>query len=85
RARLLRSDGRAARRRLGDDGDPEALETRLADKGFARSHRSTLVNLARLRELRPLSDGAWRLTLDSGAELVVSRSYRDGFLARLGA
>lgn len=62
----------------------QALETRLADKGFARSHRSTLVNLARVRELRPLSDGAWRLTLDSGAELVVSRSYRDGLLARLG-
>ena len=61
----------------------QTLETRLADKGFARSHRSTLVNLARVRELRPLSDGAWRLTLDSGAELVVSRSYRDGVLARL--
>lgn len=62
----------------------QALEARLADKGFARSHRSTLVNLARVRELKPLSDGAWRLTLDSGAELVVSRSYRDGFLVRLG-
>jgi DNA-binding LytR/AlgR family response regulator len=61
----------------------QALETRLADKGFARSHRSTLVNLARVRDLKPLSDGAWRVTLDSGAELVVSRSYRDGFLARL--
>lgn len=61
----------------------QALETRLAGRGFARSHRSTLVNLAHVRELRPLADGAWRLTLDSGAELVVSRSYRDGFLARL--
>lgn len=62
----------------------QALETRLTDSGFARSHRSTLVNLARVRDLRPLADGAWRITLDSGAELVVSRSYRDGFLARLG-
>ncbi len=62
----------------------QALETRLAPHGFARSHRSTLVNLARVRELKPLADGAWRVTLDSGAELVVSRSYRDGFLARLG-
>jgi len=41
------------------------------------------INLARVRDLRPLADGAWRVTLDSGAELVVSRSYRDGFLARL--
>jgi len=62
----------------------QALETRLSPRGFARSHRSTLVNLARVHELKPLSDGAWRLTLDSGAELVVSRSYRDDFLARLG-
>ncbi|WP_439471232.1 LytTR family DNA-binding domain-containing protein [Brevundimonas sp.] len=61
----------------------QTLETRLAPHGFARSHRSTLVNLARVRELKPLSDGAWRLTLDSGAELVVSRSYRDELLARL--
>lgn len=61
----------------------QTLETRLAPHGFARSHRSTLVNLARVRELKPLSDGAWRLTLDSGTELVVSRSYRDGVLARL--
>ncbi len=62
----------------------QTLELRLADKGFARSHRSTLVNLAHVRELRPLTDGAWRLTLDSGAELVVSRSCRDALLARLG-
>lgn len=61
----------------------QALESRLTPHGFARSHRSTLVNLARVRELKPLSDGAWRLTLDSGTELVVSRSYRDGLLARL--
>lgn len=61
----------------------QTLETRLAPRGFARSHRSTLVNLARVRDIRPLADGAWRLTLESGAELVVSRTYRDGFLARL--
>lgn len=61
----------------------QTLETRLAPHGFARSHRSALVNLAHVSALRPLADGAWRLTLDSGAELVVSRSYRDGFLARL--
>lgn len=61
----------------------QTLETRLAAHGFARSHRSALINLAHVRELRPLADGAWRLTLDSGTELVVSRSYRDGLLARL--
>jgi len=62
----------------------QQLEARLAPAGFARAHRSTLINLAHVAELRPLSDGAWRATLDSGAELVISRSYRDAVLARLG-
>lgn len=61
----------------------QTLEARLAPHGFARGHRSTLVSLARVRALKPLSDGAWRITLDSGTELVVSRSYRDDLLARL--
>jgi DNA-binding LytR/AlgR family response regulator len=60
-----------------------ALEARLDPAVFARSHRSTIVNLARVRETASLSDGSWRLTVDSGAELVVSRTYRDAVLARL--
>lgn len=62
----------------------QSLETRLGPAQFARSHRSTLINLAHVAALRPLADGAWRATMDSGAELVVSRTHRDGFLARLG-
>ncbi|NBW09590.1 MAG: LytTR family transcriptional regulator [Caulobacteraceae bacterium] len=62
----------------------QQLEARLVPAGFARAHRSTLINLAHVAELRPLADGAWRATLDSGAELVISRSYRDAVLARLG-
>ncbi len=62
----------------------QQLETRLETARFARGHRSTLINLARVADLMPLSDGAWRATMDSGAELVVSRTCRDAFLARLG-
>lgn len=62
----------------------QSLEGWLDPRVFARCHRSTLVNLARVRETQPLSDGSWRLTLDSGAELVTSRTYRDDLLARLG-
>jgi DNA-binding LytR/AlgR family response regulator len=62
----------------------QGLEARLDPAVFARGHRSTLVNLARVRETRSLSDGSWRLTLASGAELVVSRTYRDALLSRLG-
>jgi DNA-binding LytR/AlgR family response regulator len=60
------------------------LEARLDPAVFARSHRSTVVNLARVRETQSLSDGSWRLVLQSGAELVASRTYRDALLARLG-
>ncbi|HYF21770.1 MAG TPA: LytTR family DNA-binding domain-containing protein [Caulobacteraceae bacterium] len=60
-----------------------ALEQRLDPAVFARSHRSTIVNLARVREAASLADGSWRLVMSGGAELVVSRTYRDGVLERL--
>jgi DNA-binding LytR/AlgR family response regulator len=60
------------------------LETRLDKRRFARIHRSSMVNLARVARVQPLSDGSWRLTMESGAELVVSRTYRDAVLERLG-
>ena len=62
----------------------KALEARLDGRVFARSHRSTVVNLARVRETQSLSDGSWKLTMASGAELVASRTYRDAVMARLG-
>lgn len=60
------------------------LERRLDPIVFARIHRSTIVNLSRVQEAVPLSDGSWRLVTLSGAELVASRTYRDVVLARLG-
>ncbi|MDB5472574.1 MAG: DNA-binding protein [Caulobacter sp.] len=62
----------------------QSLEARLDPRVFARCHRSAIVNLARVRETQSLSDGSWRLTLDSGADLVTSRTYRDDLLRRLG-
>ena len=62
----------------------QALEARLDARLFARIHRSTLVNLAMVAEARPAGGGAWRLTMRSGADLVVSRSSRAAILARLG-
>ncbi len=62
----------------------QALEQRLDLAVFARSHRSTIVNLGKVRETASLSDGSWRLVMESGAELVASRTYRDEILRRLG-
>ncbi|MDG2531220.1 LytTR family DNA-binding domain-containing protein [Caulobacter endophyticus] len=63
----------------------QSLEAKLDPRLFARAHRSSLVNLAHVREARPLSDGSWRLTMAGGDEVVTSRTYRDALLERLGA
>lgn len=43
---------------------------------FARIHRSTLVNIDRIRELRALSDGEYQVVLLDGTKLKLSRTYR---------
>jgi two-component system, LytTR family, response regulator len=53
------------------------LETELDPARFQRVHRSTIVNLDRVRALRSHINGEYFLELDSGHELKLSRSYRD--------
>lgn len=50
---------------------------------FARAHRGTIVNLLKVCAAETLSDGSWKLSLNSGTEVVVSRKYRDDILRRL--
>jgi two-component system, LytTR family, response regulator len=59
------------------------VETRLARSGFVRMHRSTLVNVNRVQELRPLLKGNVAVILMDGTELKLSRKYRS-VLGRLG-
>lgn len=59
------------------------LEELLPRARFARIHRSAIVNVERVRECTPLGGGEYRVTLSNGVRLVVSRTYRDAFLARL--
>ncbi|MEN7537335.1 MULTISPECIES: LytR/AlgR family response regulator transcription factor [Aurantiacibacter] len=53
------------------------LERRLDPKVFQRVHRSTIVNLDLVRQVKPHTNGECFLVLESGAEVKVSRSYRD--------
>ncbi len=53
------------------------LERRVDPRSFQRVHRSTIVNLDRVRQVRPHTNGECFLVLESGAEVKVSRSYRD--------
>jgi len=53
------------------------LEEMLDPQVFQRVHRSTIVNLARVRSLRPHLNGECFLKLESGQEVKLSRSFRD--------
>ncbi|MGH8135106.1 MAG: LytR/AlgR family response regulator transcription factor, partial [Steroidobacteraceae bacterium] len=53
------------------------FEERLDPSSFQRVHRSTIVNIRRIRRLKPHTNGEYFLTLEGGHELKLSRSYRD--------
>lgn len=55
----------------------KSLEAILDPKVFQRVHRSTIVNLHRVRRLRPHTNGEYFLMLEDGQEIKLSRSYRN--------
>ena len=61
------------------------LERRLDPRRFFRIHRSTIVNLSRVKELQPLFHGEYVVILRDGSKLRLSRSRREGLEALLGA
>lgn len=60
------------------------LERRLDPARFLRIHRSTIVQLGRIRELYAEQHGDYIAVLHGGTRLRVSRRYRAGALRRLG-
>jgi len=60
------------------------LESSLDPGRFARIHRSALVNMSRIRELRPHWHGDYRIILHSGQVLPLSRRYREALTEKLG-
>ncbi len=53
------------------------LESKLDPEKFVRIHRSTIVNLDRVREMHPLFGGEYAVLLHDGTELKLSRSRRE--------
>jgi two-component system LytT family response regulator len=62
----------------------QSMESQLDPRFFLRIHRSTMVNIDRIKELQPLFHGDYVVVLKSGRKLSMSRGYRDKVEARLG-
>jgi two-component system, LytTR family, response regulator len=60
------------------------LEDQLDSARFVRIHRSTIVNLEKVKELQPFFRGEYVVVLHNGTTLKLSRGYRDNLEARLG-
>lgn len=60
------------------------LEHDLDPAAFCRIHRSTIVNLDRVRTLKLGEDGEYEVLLESGTSLRMSRGYRKQLQSRLG-
>ncbi len=61
-----------------------SLESRLGERQFLRVHRSTLVNVDRIKTLRPSLYGDYAILLRDGTKLTLSRGFRETVLKRLG-
>lgn len=59
------------------------LSERLPPDRFVRISRSTIVNVARVKELRPKTHGDYRVTMQNGPELIASRTYRERLMQML--
>lgn len=53
------------------------IEQMLDPQQFLRIHRSTIVNVERIRELQPFANGEFVVILHDGTRLKLSRSYRE--------
>jgi two-component system, LytTR family, response regulator len=61
-----------------------AIERRLDPRRFIRIHRSTIVNVERIKELHPMFHGQYAVVLHSGTEITLSRRYRRNLEAVIG-
>jgi hypothetical protein len=66
-------------------GTMKELEDVLDPRIFQRVHRSTIVNLRRVKSLRAHMNGEYFLTLEGAHELKMSRTYRDKWSISLKA
>lgn len=61
-----------------------SLESQLNPKKFVRIHRSSIVRIDRIKEMQPWFHGEYRILLQNGTLLTLSRNYRDKLQEALG-
>ena len=61
-----------------------SVESKLDPDHFLRIHRSTIVNLDRIREMQPWFSGEYVVIMKDGTQLKLSRGYRDKLPDRVG-
>jgi two-component system LytT family response regulator len=61
-----------------------SLESKLDPRRFVRVHRSTIVNVEQIEELRSSLGGESTVFLRNGVKVTLSRGYRDSFQERFG-
>jgi two-component system, LytTR family, response regulator len=81
----MEADGKYVRLHTGPRahlirGSLAAVAERLDPAHFVRIHRSTVVNVARIREVQPWMGGDHLAILHDGTQLRVSRTYRGALL-----
>lgn len=65
------------REKIGD------MEQQFSGDRFIRIHRSTIVNVERIKEMQPLFYGEYAVILNDGTRLTLSRSFREKVFSRL--
>ena len=56
-----------------------SIESQIDPRSFVRIHRSTIVNINRVKELQLWARGEYRVILDNGSCYTLSRGYREHF------
>jgi len=59
------------------------MEQQFSGDRFVRIHRSTIVNVERIKEMQPLFYGEYAVILNDGTRLTLSRSFREKVFSRL--
>lgn len=60
------------------------MESQLDPLRFIRVHRSTIVNIQRVREIEPHLHGDYFVRMEDGRSLTLSRNYRDRLRGKFG-